>query len=232
MNRDWSKENVICVNRQKPQLSNGYLLRSSTKKRSHMRLIGLITTSLWLTACTTTPMFPQAVTLDVETNTVDIEAWVDQAYHPSNTTFVPHKVKVGGRILQVIRNQEGVVILAEQQPIIKTHPTASPTSVKEDAAPWFAITFQGAVEPRMLQTGNRLIAVGTTSQARAEMLGGAPRMLPHLRAHCLHIWNDAGVSNMYLCTGDTTYAAVYSPEERTFCLEETTADLMSSGQSR
>ena len=192
-----------------------------------MRLISLIATSLWLSACTTTAMFPSAVTRDVETSTIDVKAWIDQAYHPSNTTFLTHKVKVGGRILQVIQNQEGVVILTEKRPIIKTHPTANPTSVEGDGAPWFAITFQGTVEPRMLQTGNRLLAVGTTNQASAEMLGGAPRLLPHLRAQCLHIWNDAGVSNMYLCAGDTTYAAVYDPEEKTFCLEGNTAGSVS-----
>ncbi|MDK2745327.1 MAG: Slp family lipoprotein [Nitrospira sp. BO4] len=173
-------------------------------------------------------MFPAAMTEDIESSTFNDKAWVDEAYHSSNLGFVPHKVKLGGKILQVIRNQEGMVILAEKRPIIKADPAANPTSVEEDDAPWFAITFQGAVEPSMLQTGNRLIAVGTTNRASAELFGGAPRMLPHLMAKCLHIWNDEGVMGMYVCTGDASSAGRMHPDEGTFCLEETRAGSLSS----
>jgi len=193
-----------------------------------MRLIGVIATSLWLSACTT-PMFPPVVTQDVESSTFNVKAWVHDAYHSSNTAFVPHKVKLGGKILQVIRNQEGMVILAEKRPISKADPTADPTSIEENDAPWFAITFQGYVAPGMLQTGNRLIAVGTTNRASAEMFGGAARMLPHLRAQCLHFWNDAGVSNVYVCPAGKATAARASPDEDTFCFEGNTAGSVPSG---
>jgi starvation-inducible outer membrane lipoprotein len=162
-------------------------------------------------------MFPAAVMQDVETNTFDVKAWVEQAYHPSDTMFVPHKVKLGGMILQVIRHPEDVVILVKELPL-KVAATSSSTSVKQDSRPWFAITFQGAVEPSMLQTGNRLIVVGTTNRASAELFGGAPRMLPHLMAQCLHIWNDEGMMETYACIGDTSYAGRLPPHEGTFCL--------------
>lgn len=196
-----------------------------------MRLIRMIATGLCLTACTTPPMFPPAVMQDVEGNTFDVKAWVEQAYHSSHTTFVPHKVKLAGVILQVIDHPtSGVIILVKQQPF-KADSKTSPTSIEQDRRPWFAITFQGPVEPGMLQTGNELIVVGTTEQPRAEPFGGAPRVLPHLMAQCLHIWNIHGVKNMYHCSGDTSYATVIPPEERTFCLEENTSGSMSSGQS-
>lgn len=82
-------------------------------------------------------------------------------------------------------------------------------------------------ESKMLQSGNRLLAVGTTSQARAEMLGGAPRMLPHLREQCLHVWNTEGVKNMYAYFED--FVEAYPPEERTFCREDSAAGSLSSG---
>ena len=191
-----------------------------------MRLIGVIATSLWLSACTATPMFPPAVMKDVEANTFDAKAWEQQAYQPSGAKFSPHKVELAGQIIKVIRTPDRIVILAEEQPL-EARPTSDQTNIERENAPWFAITFRGTVEPKMLQTGNRLVAVGTTSQASAEMLGGAPRMLPHLRAQCLHIWNSEGVKNMYAYFTD--FVEPWPPEERTFCREDSTAGLMSSG---
>ncbi len=182
-----------------------------------MRMIGLVTMSVWLSACSTTPMFPPAIMKDVEANTFDAKAWEDQAYDPASATFVSHKVELGGQIIKVIRKPDGVIILAEERPL-ETHFASGPASDEQGDAPWFAITFKGAVESSMLQAGDRLIVVGTTYRASSEMLGGAPRMLPHLMAQCLHIWNTEGVKNMRFYS-DAGFARGYPPEERTFCLE-------------
>jgi starvation-inducible outer membrane lipoprotein len=194
-----------------------------------MRIIGLLTMSVWLSACSTGPMFPPAIMRDVEANTFDAKAWEDQAYHPSSVTFVPHKVELAGEIVRVIQRSDHLVILAEEKPL-EAHPTSSPPSIEPDSAPWYAITFKGAVEPRLLQAGNRLIAVGTTNPAGAEMLGGAPRVLPHLMAQCLHIWDTEGARNKYFFSG-TGFVEPYPPAERTFCLEGGNADSLPSGSS-
>jgi len=204
-----------------------------------MRIIGLFLIGLMFGSCTTNP-FPFEVMKGVETDSFDIQAWEDQAYHPSNTAFVPHKVELAGVILQVSRKPDGIVILVKEQPL-EAPPASSSARVEQENAPWFAVTFQGPVEPNVLQTGNRLLAVGMTNRASAELFGGAPRMLPHLMAQCLHIWNTEEVKDMYVCTGDTTYAGRYPVDERTFCREEHPAgsvprssdgeDKMSSGGS-
>lgn len=186
-----------------------------------MRMIGVVTMSVWLSACSTTPMFPPAIMKDVEANTFDVKAWEDQAYHPSGAAFVPHKVELAGEIIRVIQKPNGVVILAEEQPL-DTPPAASPMKAEQDGAPWFAITFKGTAEPSLLQAGNRLIVVGTTQRASSEMLGGAPRMLPHLMAQCLHIWDTEGVKNMHAYS-NAGFARDYHAEERTFCLESSNA---------
>lgn len=185
-----------------------------------MRIFGIMIISVWLSACTSTPMFPPETMKDVEANTFDIKAWEKEAYRPSSAKFVPHQVELAGEIIRVIRKPEGIVIVAEEQPIAAP-PTSNQTTVGQDGPFWFAITFKGSVEPRMLQTGNRLIAVGTTRQARAEMLGGAPRVLPHLRAQCLHIWNIEGAKNKYYYSED--FLEPYLTEERTYCRERRTA---------
>ena len=181
-----------------------------------MRITGLIVLGVWLGACSATPMFPPAVTKDVEANTFDAKAWEQEAYQLSRTTFVPHKVELAGEIIRVIHQSERLVILAEERPL-DTRLASSPTSDQQDGAPWFAVTFQGPVEPRMLQAGNRLFVIGTTYQAGPEMFGGAPRMLPHLRAQCLHIWDTEGVKNKYWIS--SSGSVQYPPEERTICLE-------------
>lgn len=182
-----------------------------------MRMIGLVTMSVCLSACSTTPMFPPAITKDVEADTFDVKAWEDQAYHSSSGAFVPHKVELAGEIIRVIQKPKGVVILAEERPL-DTPPASSSIKTEQDDAPWFAITFKGAVEPSLLQAGNRLVVVGTTQRASQEMLGGAPRMLPHLLAQCLHIWDtrEAEMANFSYYGGPMGH---HPPEERTFCLE-------------
>lgn len=185
-----------------------------------MRIIGIIAMCMWLSACQATPMFPPEIMQDVEANTFDVKGWEKEAYHPSNAKFVPHQVELAGQIIRVLQKPEGIVIVAEEQPI-DAPPTSNQTAVEQDGPFWFAITFKGSVDPKMLQAGNRLIAVGTTRQARAEMLGGAPRVLPHLRAQCLHIWNTEGAKNKYYYSED--FLEPYPIEERTFCHERRTA---------
>lgn len=181
-----------------------------------MRIIGLIAISLWLGACSGTPMFPPEVTKDVEANSFDAKAWEQEAYQPSHTTFVPHKVELAGEIIRVIQKSDRLVILAEERPL-DTHLASRSTNDQQNGAPWFAVTFEGSVEPRLLQTGNRLFIIGTTYRAGPEMFGGAPRVLPHLKAQCLHIWDTEGVKNKYWVSDSGSVQ--YKPEERTICLE-------------
>jgi starvation-inducible outer membrane lipoprotein len=158
------------------------------KRRFAMRMIGLVAMCVLLGACTTAPIFSPEIMKNVETNTFDVEAWRKQTDQPSSANFVPHKVELGGEIIEVIRKPEGIILLVEKQPI-KNYTADSSKSAKRGDAFWYAITFNGAPEPSMLQRGNKLVVVGMTAKAGTEMIGGAPRVLPHLTAQCLHIWN-------------------------------------------
>lgn len=40
-----------------------------------MRIIGIMVISVWLSVCTSIPMFPPETMKDVEANSVDIKAW-------------------------------------------------------------------------------------------------------------------------------------------------------------
>lgn len=182
-----------------------------------MRLIRLFAMCVLLEACILMPMFPPEVMEDVETNTFDVEAWKEQAYRLSNVDFVPQKVALGGEIIQVIPKPEGVVLLVEKQPI-EGDPTKGSKGVERDDSFWYAIAFNGSLERDILRRGNKLAVVGMTDRADTEMIGGAPRMLPHLLAECLHIWNtrDAVTANFFCYGGPMGH---HPAEERTFCLE-------------
>ena len=181
-----------------------------------MRMIGLFAVGILLEACTTAPLFPPEIMKNVETNTFDVEAWRKQTYQPSSTNFVPHKVELGGEIVEVIRKPEGIILLVEKQPI-KNYAADGSKSAKRGDSFWYAITFNGAPEPGMLRRGNKLVVVGMTDRPGTEMIGGAPRVLPHLTAQCLHIWNTRELE-----MADFSYyggaMGHHPPEEETFCL--------------
>ncbi|HWF60867.1 MAG TPA: Slp family lipoprotein [Nitrospira sp.] len=183
-----------------------------------MRLIRLFAMCVLLEACIMVPMFPPEVMKDVETNTFDVKAWQEQVYRPSNVDFVPRKVALGGEIIQVIRKPEGVVLLVEEQPI-ENHSTYGSKNVEREESFWYPIAFNGSLERDILQRSNKLVVVGMTDKADTQMIGGAPKVLPHLLAECLHIWNvrDAAPANFSCYGGPMGH---HPAKERTFCLED------------
>ena len=78
----------------------------------------------------------------------------------------------------------------------------------------------------MLRRGNKLVVVGMTARPGTEMIGGAPRVLPHLMAQCLHIWNTRELE-----MADFSYyggaMGHHPPEEETFCLGDDNEESLS-----
>lgn len=194
-----------------------------------MRIIGLFAMCLWLGACTTTPLFPPEVMKDVETDTVALKAWKEQTSYPSGAHFVFHKVELGGRITQVIRKPDGVVILAEEYPINK-YLGYGPTSVRREGSFEFAIVLHGFPDTDMLQVGNQLAVVGAIDSSRPEVSGSMPRVLPRLRSQCLHIWKTQGFeTDIVPWEGSMGY---YPLKRQTFCLEEGKGGTLSTGDGQ
>lgn len=191
-----------------------------------MRPIGLFAMCVLLAACTTPPLFPPEITKDIETDTIAVNAWKAQTAYPSGATFISHKVELGGQITQVLRKSDGVVILAQEQPIDK-YLGYGPTSLKREGALEFAIVFHGFPDADMLQIGNQLAVVGATDGSSPEMIGRMPRVVPHLVAQCLHIWKTEGfdTNNYY----EGSMGQHYPLENRTFCQEEGNGRTLSTG---
>ena len=67
-------------------------------------------------------------------------------------------------LYRLAKNGKGIVIVAEQLPIV-THPVFGPTeNVKRTGDYEFAFLYPGEIESADLKNGNRFIIVGTTSQ--------------------------------------------------------------------
>jgi starvation-inducible outer membrane lipoprotein len=157
-----------------------------------MKLSSLIiltsTVCVGLSGCTANQLFPSQVTEKVSP-TFHFEAWRDAS--PSNSAGQADagtKVELGGRIVQATKNGKGIVIVAEQLPIVK-HPVYGPMEdVKRTGDYEFAFLYPGELEPQALRNGNRFIIVGTTTSRRPVVVNGMSKTEPFLVADCIHVW--------------------------------------------
>ncbi len=182
-----------------------------------MRIIGLFAIGILFAGCTALPIVPPEIMKDVETDTFVLKAWKDQTYHPTTVNFASHKVQLGGQIAQVIRNPDGVVIVVKEQPINK-YLGYGPTPVIRKGSFEFAIVLNSVPDADMLQAGNQLAVVGTADAARPVVIGGMPRVLPHLFARCLPIWKTDGYeTDLVHYEGSMGH---YPLEKQTWCQED------------
>ncbi len=139
---------------------------------------------LAVTACMPLELFTTDATDGVDKN-FDFTAWRNI---PNAKTG--QKVQLGGRIVQANGTNGNLVIIATQLPIVQ-QPTYGPKDTGRRSGE-FAILYMGALDPKWLKAGNRLIVIGTTQEAKAVVVDDVQRSLPSLAAQCLHIWNTGG----------------------------------------
>jgi len=161
-----------------------------------MKLTSLITLTASvcavLSGCAANMLFPPEV-MEKVSPTFHFEAWRDAG--PSNEAGKSDagiKIMLGGRIVQTTKNGKGIVIVAEQLPIVN-HPVYGPTEdVKRTGDHEFAFLYEGTLEALDLMKGNRFIIVGTTTGRRPVLLNGIPKTEPFIIADCIHIWQTGG----------------------------------------
>src|SRR6476646_12293161 len=151
-----------------------------------MKLTHLITVTASvcavLSGCAAHTPFPPEV-MDKVAPTFQFEAWRDAG--PTNESGKSDsgiKVLLGGRIVQATKNGKGIVIVAEQLPIVN-HPVYGPTEdVKRTGDHEFTFIYTGALELLDLMRGNRFIVVGTTTSRRPVLVNGITKTEPFLIA--------------------------------------------------
>ena len=185
-----------------------------------MPLSTLVTLTLCavLSGCAANSFFPPEV-MEKVSPTFHFEAWRDAG--PTNEagkTDSGHKVELGGRIVQATKNGKGIVIVAEQLPIVK-HPVYGPTEdVKRTGDYEFALLYPGELEPQDLKNGNRFVIVGTTTSRRPVVVNGVPKTEPFLVADCIHVWQTGRTE---IAEFKESVGGGYSPlPEKTYCVAQ------------
>ena len=186
-----------------------------------MKLAHLITFTVSvcavLSGCAAHTPFPPEV-MDKVSPTFHFEAWRDAG--PTNESGKSDsgiKVLLGGRIVQVTKDSKGLVIVAEQLPIVN-NPAYGPTDVNgtRTGDHEFAFLYAGGLESLDLMKGNRFIIVGTTTSRRPILLNGLPKTEPFLIADCIHVWQTGGLE---IAEFKEDAGAGYSPlPEKTYCI--------------
>jgi len=145
-----------------------------------------------LSGCAPNAPFPPEV-MEKVSPTFHFEAWRDAGpTNESGKSDAGIKVMLGGRIVQVTKNGKGMVIVAEQLPIVN-HPAYGPTEdVKRTGDHEFAFLYEGTLEALDLMKGNRFIIVGTTTSRRPVLVNGIPKTEPFIIADCIHVWQTGG----------------------------------------
>lgn len=167
--------------------------------------------------CAATTPFPPKV-MEKVSPTFDFEAWKESS--PTNVggkSDSGTKVELGGRIVQVSPSQKGILIVAEQLPIVK-HPVYGPSDTgKRRGAYEFALQYPDELPPGALRFGNRFVVVGTTQGRKHVVVDGAPKTEPFLVADCIHVW-QTGRSEIASFKEDV--GAGFSPlPEQTYCAQ-------------
>jgi len=180
-------------------------------------LSALMTLTLYavLSGCAANTPFPPEV-MEKVSPTFHFEAWRDAG--PSNESGKSDagiKVMLGGRIVQATKNGKGIVIVAEQLPIV-THPVFGPTEeVKRTGDHEFAFLYPGELDMLDLMRGNRFIVVGTTTSRRPVLVNGIPKTEPFLIADCVHVWQTGGAE---IAEFKEDVGGGFSPlPEKTYC---------------
>ena len=186
-----------------------------------MKLTSLITLTASvcavLSGCAANTPFPPEV-MEKVSPTFHFEAWRDAGpTNESGKSDAGLKVLLGGRIVQATKDSKGLVIVAEQLPIVN-HPVYGPTEEdgKRAGDHEFAFLYAGGLESLDLMKGNRFIIVGTTTSRRPVLVNGVPKTEPFLVADCIHVWQTGG---MEIAEFKEDAGGGHSPlPEKTYCV--------------
>ena len=184
--------------------------------RPHLITLTTLALCTVLSGCAANAPFPPKV-MEKVSPTFQFEAWRDAS--PTNSAGKSDaglRVELGGRIVQAIKNGNGIVIVAEQLPIV-THPVYGPTeAVKRTGDYEFAFLYSGELDPQDLRNGNRFVMVGTTTGRRPVVVNGVPKTEPFLVADCIHVWQTGRTE---IAEFKESVGGGYSPlPEKTYCV--------------
>lgn len=161
---------------------------------------------LLLSSCTS-PFFPLKAMEGVDPH-FDFSQW-----RLSPNQAEPRKVQLGGRILYATTQARILTIVVAQLPITE-HPVYGPKETDTRNGE-FVVLYRPQIDPRFLEPGNHLIAVGQTSPATQVDVDGKLLSLPTMTAQCIHFWNR---SEKDIVISGSPGAGTRTLNEQTYCM--------------
>ena len=127
-------------------------------KTAYVMMGVLVALPALFSACSSTSPFPAEVR-DKIAPTFDFTAWREASpSNPGGKSDSGTKVELGGRIVQVNKHGKGVLIVAEQLPIV-THPAYGPSDSGTRKGDYeFAFLYPADLAPETLSNGNRFVS--------------------------------------------------------------------------
>lgn len=152
-------------------------------------ILGLIVAlPVLFSGCSGKSPFPSDVRNKV-TPTFDFTAWREASpSNPGGKSDSGTKVELGGRIVQASKSAKGILIVAEQLPIVNSPAYGPSDSLTRKGEYEFAFLYPEDLSLETFKNGNRFVMVGTTSGRTPVMVNGAPKSEPYLVADCIHVW--------------------------------------------
>lgn len=157
--------------------------------------------------CATDPMFPDRVMKNVD-STKPFAIFNPEA----DTYFKGLTVLAGGRIVSVNPKDNGLLIVAQELPI-RDRPSRMPTDGAKPIGD-FVFFYQGSIESRGTQQGNKFILVGVMHGTEMITIEGVPKAVPYLIVECLHVWKTGRYA---IADFPDLPDGFYPLEEQTYC---------------
>lgn len=157
-------------------------------KTSYFMMGLIVALPTLFSGCSGKSPFPSEVRDKVAPN-FDFQAWREASpSNPGGKSDSGMKVELGGRIVQATKSGKGVLVVAEQLPVVK-HPAYGPSDSGTRKGEYeFAFLYPEELSLETLKNGNRFVMVGTTSGRKPVVVNGAPKSEPYLVADCIHVW--------------------------------------------
>lgn len=166
-----------------------------------------------LSACVHPSDFPENGTPTIKTQ-AELARLVT---HPK--LYMKQPFKLAGRIIRAESIKQDVVILAQWLPF--PDDTFSGPELEEDSGePRFVIRYSGTIDPDGIVQGNEFLVLGKgLGTQEIVTLEGMTRVVPVLRAQCLHIWKTAGTLLYEFIWSDPRDDRYPPPLEDTYCVQ-------------
>jgi len=129
--------------------------------------------------------------------------------------FKGRVVQLAGRIVGVDQSTDGVLIRAQELPMVR-HPVYGPMEVGK-GTPEFVILYPDKVDKKALWFGNKLVVIAVAQGSLSIAMDGISRREPYVVARCMHVWKTGEYGSYGIDEFPNLTDTYYPLEHQTYC---------------